>query len=172
MRFPLYAIVAILALGGCKTVLQNAYQKITVTTPGVENAQCVLESERNKYVVLTPRRVMVERSRLPMTVTCEKAGYYSSSVTVESRVRLMPESQLNVLTGVLPGTAYDVASGAVYDYPEVTVVTLLPKPELYPFPVEEDYVLPKKAEEVQPLAPPVAAEKEEVEKSLSKSLRK
>lgn len=176
MRLPLYmlisATVSALALTGCSTAMKNSFQKVTVSTPGVENVQCLLTTEFNKYIVLTTRQVVVERSKKPMTVTCEKAGFYSTAVTVESKVRMAP-SQLNAFYGFVPGTVYDVMTDSIYDYPETIVVTMVPKADMYPPPAEQPYMLMKKPEEIKPVPVVISAEEPaQADESLSKSLRK
>ena len=44
MRLSFLAIAAVLVLSGCNTYLQNTYEKIYVTTPGVECANVYLVS--------------------------------------------------------------------------------------------------------------------------------
>ena len=171
MRLSLFAVTAILMLSGCNTIYENAYQKITVRTPGVENADCDLTTAKNRYFVMSPRVVVVERSNLPLTVICEKTGYYTASAVVKSKVHANA-AVMNVFNGFVPGMVYDVATDSIYDYPSTIIVTLLPLPPEAAAPEPEPYVLQRKPEEVKPApvesAPPAAA----ADKSMSKSLKK
>jgi hypothetical protein len=162
MRLSLFAAAAVIVLSGCNSMFQDSYQKITVLTPGVENADCILQ---------TPRRALVERSGRPLGVVCKKVGYYPGAVTVRPKIRMAP-SQLNVFNGVIPGLAYDVINNSVYDYPDTIVVTMrrMPMPDtsdLTPVPYEL-----KKREEAKPIAlvPPAAESK--ADESFNKSLNK
>lgn len=169
MRISVLAAVAsVLVLAGCNTYYQNSYEKVTVHTPGVDNAQCTLSTEKNKYRVLTPREVVVERSKLPMTVLCEKAGYVPASVVVPAKI-YNRAGILNTFNGVFPGFTYDVASDSIYNYPDdITVV--LKSGNVVPLePLPQPEAAPLKEAPVQPAAP---VEKETADKTMSKSLRK
>ena len=124
MRHSLLAVLAVVVLTGCNTMVNQTYQKIAIHTPGLENVDCILETDVNKYRILAPGTVNVERSFRPLTVTCEKAGYVTNATILDSRYRMVP-SQLNILNGVLPGMAYDFASNSVYGYPEIVVVNMV-----------------------------------------------
>ena len=177
MRFSLFAVTAVLMLSGCNTYYQSTFEKIMVRTPGVEEANCTLttetplHTEQNEYNVMTPRLVVVERSRQPLTVICEKTGYYTASVIVKPKTRATAAS-LNVFNGFVPGMAYDVASNSIYDYPDTIIVTLLPLPPEKPEPQPAPYTLQKKAEDVKPEPSPSAPPAAAADKSLSQSLKK
>lgn len=120
-------VPVILALGACSNYYNKNYQKISVHTPGIENVQCILETPVNKYIVLTPGVVNVNRSDETLTLTCEKATYLKQVQTVESKIRMVP-SQLDVFTGIVPGLVYDIASDSIYAYPDKIVVNMRPDP--------------------------------------------
>lgn len=115
--------VAVLALAGCNTMVQKSYQMVKVVTPGVENVECILETGKNRYRVITPNDALVERSRRPMTVTCEKGHYYPATLEVESKIRA-GHMVWNVFNGIVPGTAWDIADNSIYDYPETVEVAM------------------------------------------------
>jgi hypothetical protein len=171
MRLSLLAVIAVLVLSGCNTYRQNTYEKVMVRTPGVDNANCDIYTDNNRYSAMTPELVVIERTDLPLTVICKKTGYYTASVIVKPEL-YAPGMPLNLANGVLPGAIFDVATNSIYNYPSTIIVTLLPMPpqELPPLPAP--YVLPKKPESVIPApissAPPPAA----ADKSLSKSGQK
>ena len=168
MRLLLFAVTAALMLSGCNTYFENGYQKIVILTPGVDNAECDLYTDTNRYSAMTPRLVLVERSNLPLTVICKKTGYYTASTRVKSKV-YAPAMPLNVLNGLLPGATYDVASNSIYNYPDTIIVTLLPMPPVKDDPQPAPYVLQKRPEEVKPApvtsAPPAAAADEYLDES-------
>ena len=171
MRLSLLALVAVLALTGCNTARQGTYEKITVRTPGVDNAYCDLYTDNNRYRVMTSRQVLVERSDQPITVICKKTGYYTASVIVDPELSA-PGLPMNLATGLVPGTLYDIASNSIYNYPDTVTVILLPMPpqELPPEPAST--LMLKTPEPVKPAPVSTAPPPEAADKSMSKSLRK
>ncbi len=149
MRPLLLAVLGALVLPGCTTMVNDTYQKISIHTPGVENVQCILESEGNKYRMLAPGVVQVDRQTNPLNVTCEKAGYLTTATTLEPKIRMVP-AQMNVLNGIIPGTAYDFASESVYAYQDVLVVNMVQDPNRVILPPKEVHVLQLKKEVVTP----------------------
>ena len=139
-HFVFTTIVSAALLSGCNTYLEKSYQKIYVDTPGVVGADCVLETEKQKYRVVTPQTILVEREPRNMMVTCEKAYYYKA-------VRKIDYS-LQPLGSVLfpPGAPYDVASKSVYAFPEHISMVMEPDPEALAF-LQED--MKKPVSEVQ-----------------------
>lgn len=125
MRRSLVLLASLALLAGCGTMIDKPYQEVTVVTPDVEGADCILSTETQEYRIITPGSTMVERSPRKMTVTCEKAHYFDATVKVDSRLH-MGWGALNVLNGVVPGAAYDTASGAIYAYPDEIVLDMVP----------------------------------------------
>jgi len=147
----LTAIVAVLA--GCNTMVKDTYQKITVETPGAENVERIMASGKNKYRVLAPGEVLVDRAKYPLTVTCRKVGYVMAVETLRSHLDMAP-IQMNVLNGALPGAAYDVASNSIYQYPDRVVLPMKPANNLVPLEPRETRVLPEKKRPVVVEMPP------------------
>lgn len=146
MRCSLFVIPVVLVLTGCNTMVNKTYQKISIHTPGIENAECFLETETNKYHVLAPGTVNVERAFSPLTVTCQKAGYLTNATVLDSKFRMVP-SQLNIFNGVLPGMAYDFSSNSVYAYPETVVINMIrDDSQLVPLQPREVHELSRKKE--------------------------
>lgn len=141
MRRLLLAAAAVLVLTGCNTLIQKQYQKITVHTPGLENVDCILETEMDKYRILAPGIARVERSDLPMTITCQKVNYVTAVKTFDSKIR-MKHSQFNVFNGIVPGTAYDVASNSIYAYPDDILIEMKPVSEAFVPSVKKQKALP------------------------------
>jgi hypothetical protein len=171
MRISFFALAAVLLVSGCNTWHENSYQKIIVQTPGVDNVECKLETEKNVYEVLTTRAITVERSGDPLVVTCHKAGYQDTVLTVDSK----SHSQyfvFNMFNGFIPGTAYDIASNSIYSYPDTIIVTMQPT-ETVKLEEEKPYVLQKKAELVKPEPAPIAVEQTvPAEQAISKGTKK
>jgi len=168
MRLSLLAVIAAFALAGCNTLVQDNYQKIYVRTPGVDNASCDLYTRSNYYSVMTPREVIIERSKLPLTVICDKSGYYKASVVVHSELAA-PGMPLNILNGFVPGASYDVADGSIYNYPDNITVILLPMPAQQLPPEDAPYVLEKKPEPEKPVKPVASTA---ADKTISNSAKK
>lgn len=174
-RLSLLVIAAALtfagvALTGCNTMVQDNYQKIYVTTPGVDNASCDMYTRKNFYGVVTPREVLVERSKLPLTVICSKSGYYNASVVVRPKYKA-PGMPLNVLNGILPGAGYDIGSGSIYDYPDTITLILLPMPPQQ-LPQTEVDVLQKKPEPVKTIKQSSTVPSTAADKTISDSAKK
>ena len=172
MRYALIvvtAIAALSALSGCNTISEGPYQYIRVDTPGVAGAECTLATKSNQYKVLSPGKAFIERSPYTMTVTCKKGNYLTAKQVLEPRI-YMANSVWNGLNGLVPGTAYDVASRSIYAYPKSVSLPMEPDPnaEKYAFSQEEFVPLQKKPrpEPVENMAPAPA------EQTFSQSLRK
>ncbi|MBU6475132.1 MAG: hypothetical protein KGL10_02530 [Alphaproteobacteria bacterium] len=172
MRLSYLAVAAVLLLTGCNTYYQNQYQTLLVRTPGVENAYCHMYTQKNQYLVLSTRHIIVDRSRYPLTVLCEKDGYYTASVIVQSHFSA-PYAPMNIANGFV-GATYDTLSNSIFAYPDTITLILLPKPpqklppEHKPYVVKELEPAPAPAPAPVKSAPPPAA----ADKSLNKSLQK
>lgn len=111
-------------LVGCSTLINKTFQQVSLSTPGIAGADCVIETPANKYRVITPAIVQIERGDDRLDITCHKALYYDAHISVK------PQRQgdilLNVANGVVLGAAVDVASKADYAYPHAIAITLQP----------------------------------------------
>lgn len=119
---PALAVVA--ALSGCATMIDRTTQWVEVYTPGVDQADCSLDTPEQRYRLLSPNKVRVERSRFDIVVTCEKSGYETAVRTLPST--LTPSVFLNVFNGIIPGTSYDMVSEAIYRYPTEVEIEMTP----------------------------------------------
>lgn len=124
MRRLLSLLLAAVALQGCATFAESTHQEVQVLTPGVVGAECTLQTEINKYVAITPVRVQVQRSPETLEVVCKKAHYKTAMIQIAPENRTEESAIRNVFNGILPGTAYDMASNAVYSYPDVITVPM------------------------------------------------
>jgi hypothetical protein len=168
MRHSFWVLGAMVLLTGCNTMAQKTYQKITVYTPHVKNADCSLETVENKYSVISPGEVLIERSKYPITVTCEKANYVSGSAYLEP-VFKMEHSEKNFWNGYYPGVAYDVASNSIFDYP-ASVTVMMESKNIVPEQSPQPYIIQRK---LTLTTPPLAVDDADTaDMSFSKSLRK
>ena len=86
-------------------------QTISITTPGVEGAQCVLTSaDLGRLDVAAPVRIEVDRSPEIIVVRCVKACYREASAMISSSGLRAPNGSVT------------------YSYPEETRVALMPMP--------------------------------------------
>lgn len=117
------AVVVLVA--GCSTLVKKPYQHVRIETPGVENVDCILETGKNRYRVLAPNSIMVERSSHDMHITCEKAFYFTTKKMVESKYQWNWVAA-NASNGVVPGVAVDYTTNAIYEYPKTIVMDMVP----------------------------------------------
>ena len=117
-------LAAAAALSGCATMFDHTTQAVEVYTPGVEQVDCILDTPEQRYRLLTPNKVRVEKSRFDIVVTCTKSGYEDAIRTLSPT--LSGNVFWNVLNGVIPGTSYDMMSHAVYKYPDKVVIEMMP----------------------------------------------
>ncbi len=145
---------------GCATYYNKPYQKISVHT-GVDSVKCTLETEKAKYIVIAPDVVNVERSPYEMRIICEKAGYLPAAKLLTPVVDVY-YMHVNLLNALVPGTAYDIASRAIYFYPEIVTMNMKLDPKRITIKEEEVYeVLKKGAPVVKPVLEPVSGYKPE-----------
>lgn len=168
-------------LSGCNTYYNKSFQEISVHTPGVENVDCILQTDKNKYSLLAPGTVTVNRSSYDLEIICEKANYVSVLKKLKPRAS-MATIPLNVANGIVPGVLYDVASNSIYDYPQAVIMKMKPKTGLKKHSViaylsENNFTLKKKTPVHRRLPPKLKQEKEleskvKAEEIISESLVK
>ncbi len=114
---PTFLLVSVsLMLSGCETVSQQTErrsspdtQSISIDTPGVPGAQCVLTSATvGRLSVTTPANVEVDRSPEIIVARCVKRCYLDASAMIASEGQRLS------------------SGGVVYSYPKETRVTLTP----------------------------------------------
>jgi len=162
MRRSVFVVAALALLAGCNSVSEKPYQMVQVVTPDLAGAECSLKSKNAQYRLTTPGTIMIDRSPENLYVTCEKGNYKTGSLMVESKIH-MGNSVWNVVNGIVPGTAWDIANNSIYDYPDVITVPMEFDEAAYND-VNNDYkqeVVPlqKKARPLDTFKPDTAAEK-------------
>lgn len=123
MNRSVFVLLSVLAVAGCSTMIDHSYQQVSFNTPGVEGADCQIETPRRRYRVITPGRIQIQRSDDTLDITCHKALYHDAKVRVKSKYELN-HSLLNVFNGFVPGMAYDTASGANFEYPHTISIPM------------------------------------------------
>lgn len=112
MRRILVSAVVLLTLVGCSTAVQKTYQEVHVSTPGVEGAECLLETEKQKHIAITPQTIILDRAPYNLLVTCKKAYYHDAVVKVDYKIKPWYGMMFP------PGLVYDTADNSVYGYPD------------------------------------------------------
>jgi len=116
----LLSFTALTLLAGCASVVDGQTQDVTLKTPGAENARCHIENEDMKYVIYTDQTIEIMKSPHDLEVNCLAPGNREKSVMVKREINDLVAG--NVVTGVVPGIAYDYFSRGGFEYPEVITV--------------------------------------------------
>lgn len=106
-----------LLAAGCTTLVDTAYQKVLIRTPGAQDAECDVITDNTKFLAYPPQTIQVSRVYDEMKVTCFAPGGREKTVVITPRAD--PGVLLNATNGILPGLLVDHASGAMYHFPEV-----------------------------------------------------
>lgn len=109
------SLSAVLLLGACGTLMEGQGQEIRLVTPGATEAECALDNGV-RYVVTTGETVTIMRTSKDLVAECYASGNRYKKVVFERMLNGWAAG--NVVTGVLPGLAYDHISGGLYGYPD------------------------------------------------------
>ena len=118
----LSAVLMLVALSGCATIVNGRYQNVTLKTrpPG---AKCVLHNNKGTWFLNdTPGSANVHRSFQALHISCHKPGYATGNKKVASHTKAMIAG--NILFGGIVGAGIDSANGAGFSYPNEIVVPL------------------------------------------------
>lgn len=133
MKRFLFITLSVLSLSACASIMNTQAQKVTMRTPGAENAKCLLENQDMKYVIYTDETIEIMHSPHDLTVRCMAPGNRERTVIAEHSVSGWVV--LDVLTGLVPGMAYDYFSRAAFTYPDELIVSFVDIPVAqYPLP--------------------------------------
>lgn len=109
------ALLLLLLLQGCASIVSGTTQLVSVDTPGCPAASCELTNEKGRwYVSTTPATTSVSRAYGPLNVVC-KQNEITSNATFQSATKAMAFG--NIIFGGVIGAGIDIGSGAAYDYP-------------------------------------------------------
>ena len=117
IRLPLWGILASsIFFTGCASIVEGTHQSISVETPPVSNASCVLKNNIGQwYIKKTPGSTLVHQSIQSLIIRCKKPHYRTAVKKVESHTKGMILG--NIFFGGVIGAGVDVADGAAYHYP-------------------------------------------------------
>ena len=173
---PKYAVLllAVLFLTSCSYATEGSIQDVTVKTPGAHDALCFLYVKDIKYKVRPPQTINIIRHSEDMVVDCKAPGNRHKTIYIEPVISDM--AALNVSNGLVPGLAWDYASGALFEYPPLVEVNFENTPvRPMPLPAQnnpdikqpEDYNL----EEFSPSQPRMNADKFQAANPLKRRVR-
>ena len=115
--------VSVLLLDGCASIVSGSTQTVTVSTPPVTGASCVLKNNKGQWrVYSTPGVVNVHRSYDSLNVTCVKRYHRTAHAIETSHTKAVAFG--NVFFGGIIGGAVDAGTGAAYDYPSNIIVPM------------------------------------------------
>ena len=123
--FRAIAVLPLLALGACATIVEGDDQTVTVVTDPV-GAVCTLTREGGAVGVVnpTPGSIMLEKSKDDVSVICKKDGHFDETAVLSSSFQDMTIG--NVIFGGIVGVVVDSASGAMHEYPASVTILLTP----------------------------------------------
>ncbi|MBK7422463.1 MAG: hypothetical protein IPJ48_04835 [Propionivibrio sp.] len=119
-------VVATTLASGCATVTKGTTQPVTLHTDP-DGATCDVTRELKNVASLsaTPGQVIVDKAWGSIDVSCRKSGHQPTEVRVDSEVQGWTFG--NILIGGIIGFALDAASGAMRQYPQFIMLTLVPE---------------------------------------------
>lgn len=124
---PAYLIVfAALTLPACASIIDSKHQDVAVaaTYQGqtVPDSQCSLQNDEGNWQLTAPNSVVVRKSYDDMTVSCQRDGYPTGTVTLVSKANMPVWG--NIVFGGIIGYIVDRSTGAGFDYPKNVTVAL------------------------------------------------
>lgn len=121
MRNPniLIVFVSLLLLSACGTIIKGQTQDVTLRTPGVTNAECVLNNGV-RYTITTDETIQIMRSGQDINLDCYAPGNRHRTATVESGFNNW--STANITNAIVPGMTYDHLAKGLYEYPPTIIV--------------------------------------------------
>ncbi|MDA5192722.1 hypothetical protein [Govanella unica] len=124
VKGPILALVGLVTLSGCASIIDGTSQSISVATNPPE-AKCDLW--RNSQLLssmTTPNSMVIKKTKHDIDVICRKTGYHDASLHVKSEIQ--DATWGNIVAGGGIGWAIDSASGADNKYQEFLNITLVP----------------------------------------------
>lgn len=116
-----------LSLAGCATIVSGQTQKVTLLTPGANEAQCTLDNGV-RYSVGTGQTITIMRNDKPIKIECYAPGNRFRAFDIESDGNKWAVA--NVVNGIIPGLTFDHFSKGLYEYPEIITVDFVGQPTI------------------------------------------
>lgn len=114
IRIPL-SLIAVLTLCACGTMMEGQTQKVQVITPGASESECILDNGV-RVIAQGGETVTIQRNGNKMVVECYASGDRYRKIVLPPDMNAW--SAGNVVTGIVPGMAYDHLAGGLYTYPD------------------------------------------------------
>ena len=114
-----FSLLMLVGLSACSSVVETPNQEVTIITPGATDSRCSVHIGDSVYQAEPPQTFIVRKTHNPMDVRCTAAGNRSKQLVIKPEVSDMTYGNV-ANAGV--GAAYDLASGAMFKYPEQIVV--------------------------------------------------
>jgi hypothetical protein len=120
-----YALLGLLLLGACSSVVEGTSQEIMVNT-NPAGAKCSLNREGQSIARIdpTPGAATITKTKYDITVVCNKDGYQEATYLNHSGAAGATVG--NIVLGGGIGWAIDSASGADNKYDSPVNITLVP----------------------------------------------
>ena len=116
----LFVLALVLVTSACASYVDKPYQRIYVTTPGAENAECILRAGKSKAIAHPPQEVTIRNNNESLAITCHTPE--NRVRTVRYQAEKVESPKYNIPTGYASGMNYDYVEGERYKYPERAVV--------------------------------------------------
>lgn len=107
-------------LASCAHMLEDQIQELTVVTPGAQDSICYVYVDKTKYRFRPPDTMTIVKSKEDLIVDCLAPGNRRKKVVIQPTISKV--AALNAANGVVPGTSWDMLSGAINNYPELVEV--------------------------------------------------
>ena len=151
-------------LSACAYATDTSVQKITIRTPGAEDAKCLMYVDGVRYRMHPPETTTIATGKEDLIIDCMAPGNRRKEMVVEPM--LSDKAVGNVATAGV-GLAWDYASGALYKYPDVVEVSSIgmePGPALIPAQNNPDIRQPEEymLEEFSPSQPRMNSDRNEI----------
>ncbi len=114
-----------LSLGACAYALEDSIQDVQFVTPGATGAQCYVYVKGLRHVVYPPETITLGNAGDDLKVDCWAPGNRRQTIFV--RPQINRKADLNILNGGV-GYAWDHASGALYQYPQIIEINFTDTP--------------------------------------------
>ncbi|MEJ1356537.1 MAG: hypothetical protein RPU64_10140 [Candidatus Sedimenticola sp. (ex Thyasira tokunagai)] len=123
--FPLVALLSI-CLVGCASIVKGTNQEVAIQTSHqnsqIFGAKCTVKNDEKTKTVITPGKVLIEKSSGFLDIRCEKQGLPPGHLRADSHTG--DEVYGNILIGGLIGAGIDIGSGAAYEYKNTIIVPM------------------------------------------------
>lgn len=114
------SLAMLAALSGCASIVSGSSQNINLSTNPPASVICDVKNERGEWKVSPiPGSLLLKRSKSPLSIKCEGAGYYGE---YSKGGELEGWTVGNILFGGIVGLVIDAGTGAMFSYDDAIVV--------------------------------------------------